>query len=394
LEKRRYVKETSVFKKSTNIKMTRRIAFISTMSIYSWGGSEEYWYTLAKQAIDQKCEVFVLAFRQSPVHPKLLELESLGANLCLRNKSDSLLNRIVFKILGKNSNSSHYKKLVRWKPDMVIISQGGTFEVLKQPFLISWLQSEAIPYYLICHGNNEYQTLSNSERDVAVKFFSGAKKLLFPAKWALNLVCRQLLADLKNYCIFSNPLNIDITKQKIPIIIQPMAKLKMAMVGSLTIEWKGHDIVLMVLSRPEWQQREWHLNIFGDGKDKDYIIGLIKYLNLESKVTLMGHTNDIENVWKDNHILLMPSRVETAPISIVEAMICCKPTVATNIGGISEWINSEVGFLASAPNEKEFSIALENAFLAINDWNNIGIKARAFALEKINRETVNLIDLF
>ena len=51
-----------------------------------------------------------------------------------------------------------------------------------------------------------------------------------------------------------------------------------------------------------------------------------------------GHVSDVRGIWYDNHLLVLPSRCEGTPISLVEAMIWGHPAVVTGVGGNAEWV--------------------------------------------------------
>ena len=58
----------------------------------------------------------------------------------------------------------------------------------------------------------------------------------------------------------------------------------------------------------------------------------------------------IEEIWSANQVLVMPSRYEGLPLVIVEAMLCSRPVLATDVEGNSEiGIDGLTGFLAAAP---------------------------------------------
>jgi glycosyltransferase involved in cell wall biosynthesis len=150
---------------------------------------------------------------------------------------------------------------------------------------------------------------------------------------------------------------------------------QMAIVGNLT-GTKGHDTALEVLSSPQWKERNWVLNIYGEGEGKMYLEELAKFYAIYDKVIFHGHVGDILRVWKQNHLLLLPSAGEGLPISLVEAMICGRVPVATDVGGNAELIIDEYnGFLAVSPATYAFSDALERTWNVKNDWEQIGTNA-------------------
>ncbi len=122
-----------------------------------------------------------------------------------------------------------------------------------------------------------------------------------------------------------------------------------------------------------WKTRSWHLNIYGSGADENYLKKLCDEDNLADRVSFHGQVNDIRALWQKNHILLMPSRMEGMPLAIVEAMLCGRPCVVTNVGGISEWIEeNRSGFIAESITPDSFEKALERAWQRKDQWKEMG----------------------
>lgn len=133
----------------------------------------------------------------------------------------------------------------------------------------------------------------------------------------------------------------------------------MACVGRLTPDAKGQDILLEVLAGQCWTERRWRLTLYGKGQSRDGLERFVEKLKLRDRVLFGGHVA-IENIWRDNQVLVMPSRYEGMPLAIVEAMLSGRPVVATNVGGSSELIKDGLtGFLAEAPVAESFGRALE-----------------------------------
>jgi glycosyltransferase involved in cell wall biosynthesis len=86
---------------------------------------------------------------------------------------------------------------------------------------------------------------------------------------------------------------------------------------------------------------------------------LAQRLGLSDRVVFVGHVSPAE-IWASNHVLVMPSRLEGLPLAMVEAMLCGRPVVATDVAGHSEIIEDGVtGFLADAPTVSSMAKALE-----------------------------------
>jgi glycosyltransferase involved in cell wall biosynthesis len=95
-------------------------------------------------------------------------------------------------------------------------------------------------------------------------------------------------------------------------------------------------------------------------------------LRLNDRVVFAGYA-PIDQIWATNHALVLPSRVEGMPLVIVEAMLCARPVVATDVSGNGEIIEDGVtGFLADAPTVESVAKALEHLWLRREEAEAIG----------------------
>jgi glycosyltransferase involved in cell wall biosynthesis len=86
---------------------------------------------------------------------------------------------------------------------------------------------------------------------------------------------------------------------------------------------------------------------------------MVQRLGLSDRVVFAGYET-VEKIWASNHVLVMPSRAEGLPLAIVEAMLCARPVIATDVGGNSEVIEDGItGFLADAPTVTSLANSLE-----------------------------------
>lgn len=88
---------------------------------------------------------------------------------------------------------------------------------------------------------------------------------------------------------------------------------------------------------------------FGSGHLIEDVENKIKLLPENITVNLRGHVNNKEvvNFYKENHVDLFInlSTSEGLPVSIMEAMSVGIPVIATNVGGVSEIVTNENGYL-------------------------------------------------
>jgi glycosyltransferase involved in cell wall biosynthesis len=105
------------------------------------------------------------------------------------------------------------------------------------------------------------------------------------------------------------------------------------------------------------------LNLYGEGPMRNVLERLVERLNLSARVTFAGH-RAVEEIWASNHVLVMPSRHEGLPLAMVEAMLCGRPVVATDVAGHAEIIHDNLtGFLAEAPTVSSMATALERLWV-------------------------------
>ncbi len=84
------------------------------------------------------------------------------------------------------------------------------------------------------------------------------------------------------------------------------------------------DIWKMVVSR----RSEWHLDIVGEGLEREALQQKIERLNLLSNVTLHEATSDVLPYYTNSSIYLMTSRFEGLGIVLIEAQTCGLPIVS------------------------------------------------------------------
>ena len=71
---------------------------------------------------------------------------------------------------------------------------------------------------------------------------------------------------------------------------------------------------------------------------KDIVIAKYEDLTKEyvSYVTFKGYSNNVEEIYKDGSLLVVPSVFENCPMCILEAMVRGIPSICTRVGGIPE----------------------------------------------------------
>ncbi|NJL30593.1 MAG: glycosyltransferase family 4 protein [Phycisphaerales bacterium] len=161
--------------------------------------------------------------------------------------------------------------------------------------------------------------------------------------------------------------------------------MRLATVARVAVVHKGHDLGLRALADERWKNRDWKLSIIGTGPHDRYVMELAGYLGIAERVEHCGHQSDIRKVWAEHHALLLPSRMEAAPLTIVEAMLCGRPCIGTDVGGVAEWIEEGItGWVADFPHVRSVGDALERAWQKRDQWQSMGLRGRDKALAQID----------
>ncbi|MDX2128599.1 MAG: glycosyltransferase [Chloroherpetonaceae bacterium] len=356
-----------------------KIAFICKYSGNSWDGSEELWYEAANKALEDKHEVFIFLKQRQIIAEQFYLLEKRGAKLFFHSKLSDNLNyfqrkvKRLFQVLKLYKEANPFLVCEKLKVDLICVSQGKTFDSILNPDLMDFLINTHIPYVLISQQNDERYYLSDQNFENVRYLVSKAKCFYFVSKKNLELAKSQLVLDNFNYKVLLNPAK---TLSNISIPFPYFEIPKFATLSRLNIYEKGLDILLKVLSKKKWLEREWKLSIFGDGINSKTLEMLISHLNLSEKVHLMGFASDLNKVWASHQLLLLPSRVEGSSLALLEAMACGRPALVTDTGGNAEIVkNGYNGFVASYPTEEHLDLALENAWITFNQWRELGENA-------------------
>lgn len=127
------------------------------------------------------------------------------------------------------------------------------------------------------------------------------------------------------------------------------------------------------------QTTDIRLDIVGDGQERKMLERLVRRRGVEARVRFLGHLSDPRPAIAASDAILISSRVEGLPLSVLEAAAMQRPAVAFDCGGIPEivqdrltgWLVREhtVEALAAAVIEASASRALATQFgIAAREW--------------------------
>ncbi len=109
---------------------------------------------------------------------------------------------------------------------------------------------------------------------------------------------------------------------------------------------KNHELFLQAASLVRKELAETQFLIIGDGPQRERLESLAGELSLSRAVHFLGTRSDVPKLLSLVDVLAITSQMEANPISILEAMACEKPVVATRVGSIPETVlDGKTGYL-------------------------------------------------
>jgi glycosyltransferase involved in cell wall biosynthesis len=358
-----------------------KIAFISTNDYAPWGGSEELWSQTAIRLAKEGLTIGVNIKGWTPEAQQVSKLEEAGCKVFRRSSYNSRLQRLIMRFNPK----SNFVFLDIFNPNFVVISQGGNGDGL------SWMEAcldRQIPFVVISQAASESLWPADEYATRLAKTYRQARQSFFVSHANLKLTEKQIAINLDNSKVIANPFKVSYdVKIDYP---KDDHKIKLACVARPDVFAKGQDLLFEVFRMSKWKSRPIELSLFGKGDSEQSLINLKDLWNLEN-VNFCGYVDKIEAVWESHHALILPSRFEGLPIALVEAMLCARACIVTDIGGNGELIEDEVsGFIAVAPKVVCVDEALERAWHQRTSWEKIGQNAAAKVRQKIPRDPIGI----
>lgn len=125
---------------------------------------------------------------------------------------------------------------------------------------------------------------------------------------------------------------------------------------------KNIDMLLRAFATVAKENDEYILEIYGKGSLEGHLRELISELRIESRASLMGHSQDIIKIMSQSEIFVLSSDYEGMPNSLIEAMCVGCACVATDAPayGARHFINDgENGLLVKVKDEEGMARALK-----------------------------------
>jgi glycosyltransferase involved in cell wall biosynthesis len=258
-------------------------------------------------------------------------------------------------------------------------------------YLIKSFLSSA--YYSVFH---ELPIIRNSSTIIAVsnEVAHNTKKLYFVDKGKIYTVYNGV--DINLFCPNQEQ------KECIRRTLAISDKEKVLLFFSFVTKQKGLHLLIKALPDILKKDNYVKLLVAGEGNYLTEAKQLVGQLGLESYVFFAGYIphKDASHYINASDIFILPTlRHEGMPFSLLEAMACGKPVIASRIGGIPSVIDDGINGLLIPPGST--SKLTEKTIFLLNNKDfadKLAINAREkaikkFSLEKMVEETIKVFEL-
>ncbi|GER12846.1 glycosyltransferase family 4 protein [Variovorax boronicumulans] len=182
------------------------------------------------------------------------------------------------------------------------------------------------------------------------------KRIITVSNYDRDLALRQGVGDSKLLVAIPN----GVRDVQFPAAEQSVDEIvKLIMVARFE-EPKDHSLLLRALAKIKDQP--WSIEMVGDGPLELGCRELVEELGLTGRVIFSGFCRDVDRRIAASDVLILISKWEGLPLTIIEAMRGGLPVVASNVGGIPELVVDQVtGFLVERGDEVKIIESLKAA---------------------------------
>ena len=149
---------------------------------------------------------------------------------------------------------------------------------------------------------------------------------------------------------------------------------------------KGHEYLIRAAKELEKEFPNLHVLIVGDGKYRPHLENLAQDLKLRARIHFTGNLKDVSRPLAAVDVFALPAVWrEGFGLSIVEAMVCQKPVIVTNIWALNTLIQDRVnGVLVEPRSVKDLADAIRRFLEDPEFRERIGKAGQAIAWERFS----------
>lgn len=144
-------------------------------------------------------------------------------------------------------------------------------------------------------------------------------------------------------------------------------------VGRMSYQTKGFDILIEAFALLAMDNKDWTLNIVGEGPEEPKLRALIASHKLEDRITISPFTTDVQKHYARASIYILSSRWEGFALVVPEAMSHGLPVIASDLPAMKEMLQKQENhFLFTNGDVKGLAMVMKKATeLTPEHWNQM-----------------------
>ncbi len=152
---------------------------------------------------------------------------------------------------------------------------------------------------------------------------------------------------------------------------------------------KNHSQFVLAAREILREHANTHFVIVGEGPERGAIQQLVHENGLNAHVHLLGNRSDTQQILAGLDVFCLTSRNEANPVSILEALACCIPVVAPDVGSIGQTvIPSKTGLLTTPHSWEATADAIAGLLGHAQLAKNMGLEGRKLVRENWSLEAM------
>lgn len=365
--------------------------FYCIHSLYNSGGMERIIVEKANFLAKKGIEVSILTTEQQD-KPIFYQLEDnikhidLGINY---SEYNSLFLKIITLYFKEYKHKKSLKKIIaRYRPDVVI----STFE--NEASFLTELKDQS-KKILEFHFSKGYRLAKKR------------KGLLFLVDWYRTQCEVKIAKKFEHFIVLTEEdklswhqlSNVSVIPNFIHLTPESssFSRKELLSIGRLSYQ-KGFDRLIKAFKIVHETYPEWKLIIYGDGEEKDKLLGLIEEYNLVSFVVIHRPVKNVEEIYCNSSCFVLTSRYEGLPMVLLEAMSYGLPIISYDCKcGPKDLINNGLnGFLVPEGNIEELANTImkliSNRDTMIEMGRNAKVESQQYEREVIMQKWIDLFE--
>lgn len=358
-------------------------------TVFGFGGVQRVLAVIAK-ALSEKHDVTILStdtsedlsrydYAQSNVH---FEYISYNGKKDIEYYVCKSISYIYKKVLPKCSSTAKLYSYSFFQPSykqsLIAKINDGNYDVVIGVHAFLSLHLASIRHHLNANKvigwmHNSYYALFEKQNP----YLPGLKSFYANEMKRLDDI---VVLSMSDAALFKEHLRLECTTIYNPLTLEPRGRAsfaykKLLAIGRFAPKHKGFDLLIKAFAIFVKTNKDWTLEIVGEGEEDSLYRKMIKDYNLEDRIKLCPFTKDIQSHYAGASIYVLSSRWEGFGLVLVEAMAHGLPIISSDLPVAKELLDGKAcATLFKCGDINEMAKALTN-YANTTDWDNLSNNA-------------------